>query len=172
MLTLFIIFASFRLIFATTKKVIFGWTINILEAVCMSIAGGMSVDYVLHMCHSYNHLPGDAPSKVREALEEMGVSVTSGAITTFCACISLFLCDMLWFRLFGCFIAMIVITAFIVSLVTLMALLAVVGPGEGKGYIYCRRNRNTVENEDSSAGASGGGKGEYEMKYVSRGGLL
>ena len=137
----------------------------------MSIAGGMSVDYVLHMCHSYNHLPGAAPSKVREALEEMGVSVTSGAFTTFCACISLFLCDMLWFRLFGCFIAMIVITAFVVSLVTLMALLAVVGPGEGQGYIHYR-NRKAVENEDSVAGASGGGKGEYEMKNKPRGGLL
>ena len=39
---------------------------NILEAVDISIAGGMSVDYVLHLAHSYNSQTGDHADKVRE----------------------------------------------------------------------------------------------------------
>ena len=53
------------------------------------------------------------------------------------ACIALFLCDMLWFRLFGCFIAMVIISAFFTSMVGMMALLAVAGPGDGQGEMPC-----------------------------------
>mmetsp|Transcript_34503 Transcript_34503/g.59278 ORF Transcript_34503/g.59278 Transcript_34503/m.59278 type:complete len:167 (-) Transcript_34503:380-880(-) len=98
------------------EMVFFGWEVDILVAIDISIASGMSVDYVLHLAHAYNGETGDHADKVRKALKDMGVSVASGMLTTFFACIALFLCDMLWFRLFGCFIAMVIITAFAVSM--------------------------------------------------------
>jgi predicted RND superfamily exporter protein len=88
----------------------------------------MSVDYLLHLVHSYKHQHGDSQKRVRGALEEMGVSITSGLITTFMACIALFLTDMLWFQLFGCFVAMVIFSAFFVAMIGLMALLAEFGP--------------------------------------------
>merc|ERR1711998_607428 len=100
-----------------------------------SIAGGMSVDYVLHLAHAYNGETGGHADKVRKSLKDMGVSVTSGMITTFMACIALFLCNMLWFRLFGCFIAMVIITAFAVSMTGMMSLLSLAGPGDGQGEV-------------------------------------
>ena len=42
---------------------------------------------------------GDAKVKTRLALEEMGVSITSGAMTTFFACCALYLCSFLWFKI-------------------------------------------------------------------------
>ena len=54
----------------------------------------------------------------------MGVSVTSGMVTTFIACVSLFTCDMLWFSLFGCFIAMVILSAYTTSMLFLMSMLA------------------------------------------------
>ena len=57
----------------------------------------------------------------------MGVSVFSGLVTTFIACIALFLTDMLWFRLFGCFIAMVIFSAFFTSMLGLMAMLSLFG---------------------------------------------
>ena len=126
----------------------------------------MSVDYVLHMCHSYNHLPGTSKEKARAALGEMGVSVWSGAFTTFCACIALFMCDMLWFRLFGCFIAMVIITAFAVSLLMLMALLAVAGPPAGRGYIHYSKARDgDTSNDQQDQGAR---VAELELKNTPR----
>ena len=71
----------------------------------MSIAGGMAVDYVLHMSHAYNHQDPSLTSseRVRLAMGEMGISVLSGCITTFGACCALFSCDLLWFKMFGYF---------------------------------------------------------------------
>jgi predicted RND superfamily exporter protein len=89
----------------------------------------MSVDYLLHLVHSYKQQRGGPQQRVRGALEEMGVSVTGGMITTFIACIALFLTEMLWFKLFGCFIAMVILSAFFVAMVGMMALLAEFGPG-------------------------------------------
>merc|ERR1712070_335092 len=113
--------------FVFAEMVVFGWSINLLEAVDIAIAGGMSVDYLLHLVHSYNHQTGETQDRMRKALEEMGVSVTAGGLTTFVACIALLLCDMLWFKLFGCFIIMVICSAFACSMLGLMALLASCG---------------------------------------------
>ena len=70
--------------------VIAGWEINIIEAIGISIATGMAVDYVLHLSHAYNHQPsGPAPERVRGALQEMGISILSGCFTTWIACLAL-----------------------------------------------------------------------------------
>ena len=126
-----VLYSIISLVFA--EMVIFGWKINLLEAIDISIAGGMSVDYLLHLVHSFNHQSGSADQKVRGALREMGVSVTSGLCTTLVACVALYLCDMLWFRLFGCFITMVVLSSFVSSMLGLMALLACFGAND-KGH--------------------------------------
>ena len=111
------------------------WKINILETVDISIAGGMSVDYVLHMAHAFNHYPGTSSERGRGALKQMGVSVLAGMFTTFIACIPLYLCDMVWFSGFGCFVTMVIVTAFFVSMSGLMAFLEVFGPDEPQGEV-------------------------------------
>ena len=126
-----VLYSIISLVFA--EMVVFGWKINLLEAIDISIAGGMSVDYLLHLVHSFNHQTGSADDKVRGALREMGVSVTSGLLTTLVACIALFMCDMLWFSLFGCFITMVVLSSFVSSMLGLMALLACFG-ADDKGH--------------------------------------
>ena len=56
-----------------------GWKIGIIEAVGISVATGMSVDYVLHLSHAYNHQPaGLAPDRVRGA-QEMSVFSAAAA---------------------------------------------------------------------------------------------
>jgi hypothetical protein len=120
------LYTVISLVFA--EMVIFGWSVNLLESVDISIAGGMSVDYILHLVHSYNHQTGTSFERVRKSLAEMGVSVTSGMGTTFIACIALFLTDLLWFKLFGCFIAMVILSAFFTSMSGMMAMLALFGP--------------------------------------------
>ena len=137
-------------------EVICGWTMNVLEAVCMSIAGGLSVDYVLHMSTSFHNSKGTAKDRVQQALQEMGCSVTSGAFTTLCSCISLLMANMLWFKLFGCFVAMVAITAFAVSTVALMALLAACGPSSEALQRKIAQHDDDDEDDDESREGSEG----------------
>jgi len=115
--------------------VFYGWELNVIESIDVSIAGGMAVDYVLHMSHAYNHQDPTLTSseRVRLAMGEMGISVLSGCITTFGACCALFSCDLLWFKMFGYFICTLIMSSFVVSNFGMMALLALCGPTNGKG---------------------------------------
>jgi len=111
--------------------VVFQWKINVIESIGISLAAGMAVDYVLHLAHSYNHQSGADPAeKVRGCLAEMGISITYGCITSFSACVALYLCDFLWFKIFGYFITMIITSSFFVSMLGMMAALVCFGPGE------------------------------------------
>jgi predicted RND superfamily exporter protein len=61
-----------------------GWKINVIESIGLSLAAGLSVDYVLHLMHAYDHHGADTPEeKMRSALTEMGISVTYGCMTSF-----------------------------------------------------------------------------------------
>ena len=99
------------------------------------VAGGMAVDYVLHMSHAYNHQDPSLTSneRVRRAMAAMGISVLSGCLTTFGACCALFSCELLWFKMFGYFICTLIFSSFIVSNFGMMALLAWYGPTGGRG---------------------------------------
>jgi hypothetical protein len=106
-----------------------GWVIGIIEAIGVSVATGMAVDYVLHLSHSFNHQPaGPAPERVRGALQEMGISILSGCLTTWIACIALYCCDFLWFRLFGCFVTMVIWSSFFITMTGVTAILSLYGP--------------------------------------------
>jgi hypothetical protein len=138
--------------------VFYGWELNVIESIDVSIAGGMAVDYVLHMSHAYNHQDPSLSSseRVRLAMGEMGISVLSGCITTFGACCALFSCDLLWFKMFGYFICTLIMSSFVVSNFGMMALLALCGPTNGKGDVaflkdprgYIRKLRGGAPAED------------------------
>lgn len=132
-----IAFGSLVTTVSTTLAVMvfYGWELNVIESIDVSIAGGMAVDYVLHMSHAYNHQDPSLTSneRVRRAMAEMGISVLSGCLTTFGACCALFSCELLWFKMFGYFICTLIFSSFIVSNFGMMALLAWYGPTGGRG---------------------------------------
>lgn len=127
-----------------------GWSIGVLESICMIIVVGMSVDYSVHLVHSYNHSPYPTRlEKTRTALTEMGVSVLGGAVTTFGASVFLFMAEMTFFYQFGLFIGMTIGLSCVFALVCLMAVLITIGP-EGTrvngnhvfGDLRCLRKRD------------------------------
>ena len=66
--------------------VFMGMKISVLEAVSMIIVVGMSVDYTVHLMHSYAECSEPRRfERARHAMTEMGVSVFGGALTTFIA---------------------------------------------------------------------------------------
>jgi len=60
-----------------TLIVMAGWKINVLEAIDITVAVGMAVDFSLHLAHTYVHASGDRFERTTKTLEVMGVSVLS-----------------------------------------------------------------------------------------------
>merc|ERR1712232_1365764 len=92
-----------------------------------------------HICHSYNEtrfIEGAAATrfqKTEHALTEMGVSVVSGAATTFLASLFLVAASFAFYYIFGVFMLMTVIFSLLVSLTMLPALLCILGPEGERG---------------------------------------
>merc|ERR1712187_615123 len=98
-----------------------------------------SVDYTVHVGHSYNecrYLDGALASRTartRHALTEMGISVVSGAATTFLASLFLLPTSFTFYFYFGIFMLATVVISLLVALTLLPALLSVFGPEDGRG---------------------------------------
>lgn len=120
---------------ALNLMIIAGWKIGLNEACCLVVAAGVSVDYVLHMAHSYNHQSGSKEERTRAALREMGISVTSGFITTVSSSFALVLCDFAIFLRLGQFLTMTLTSSWVITMFLMMSVLASVGPNEGQGDI-------------------------------------
>ena len=83
-----------------------GWSLGSIEAILISIVAGFSVDYVVHLAHSYNNSSGDTYERVQSAFGEMGSSVLNGMVTSVGASIPLFFCQLQFFRKFGTFLCL------------------------------------------------------------------
>jgi hypothetical protein len=82
------IFAMITIVYVLTSVtatlVAFGWTLGFLESICFAILIGISVDFVIHFCHSYAHQPGEVSrsDRTKFALIRMGPSILAAAFTT------------------------------------------------------------------------------------------
>jgi hypothetical protein len=90
---------------------LYGWTLGVIESVCLTLVSGFSVDYVVHYGLSYIECQEDGAfnlgkgrqNRVRFAFFEMGVSVLGGSVTTIGASAFLFFCTIGLFQKFGIF---------------------------------------------------------------------
>ena len=115
--------------------VVCGYEMSLNECCVILVAAGMSVDYLLHMAHSFNHSKGSKEERVRQSLKEMGISVLSGAITTMSAAISLCFCVFYIYSRLGVYLLWLISCAFVYSVTALTALLAEFGPNFGEALI-------------------------------------
>ena len=121
--------------FSLMGLVICGFSMSLNECCVILVAAGMSVDYLLHMSHSFNHQHGNKQERVRKALREMGISVFSGAVTTLSAAISLCFCVFYIYSRLGIYLIWLIVCAFVYSVTVLTALLAEYGPNDGEGLL-------------------------------------
>ena len=72
------------LVVVALLMVILGFEVDFLTSIALIVVVGLSVDYTVHLVHVYNHSTARTRAeKTRECLVVMGVSVLSGACTTF-----------------------------------------------------------------------------------------
>mmetsp|Transcript_21990 Transcript_21990/g.36677 ORF Transcript_21990/g.36677 Transcript_21990/m.36677 type:complete len:288 (+) Transcript_21990:133-996(+) len=109
--------------------VLVGWTLGIMESVCMTILVGLSVDYVVHMAHAYTvSQEDDNQSRIKHAMRSMAMGVTCGALTTILGSCFLINCVILFFSRFGTFIVFTLSAAYLHALLVFPAALAICGP--------------------------------------------
>lgn len=97
---------------------------------------GLAVDYVVHLAEAYNvsHYVR-RQDKTRDMLEKMGLSVISGAFTTFGAAAFMLGAQIQFIYEFGIFVIVTVCTSLLFSLFAFTSFLLILGPEGNTGSI-------------------------------------
>merc|ERR1711988_1600822 len=112
-----------------------GWELGTIESVCLTILAGFSVDYVVHLAHAFVQAEKkERVDKVRSALDEIGVSVLGGMLTSASAAIALMICKLQFFHKFGVFLMLTVSISWIWANIGFMASMAFFGPDDSTPY--------------------------------------
>lgn len=118
------------------------WSLGAVEAVSLSIIIGLSVDYFLHTAHWYSRtFAKTRKKKTLEMLSKIGFSILSAAAVAILACGVLDFCYLHVFARVGSIISATILAAVCLSLISLTALLFIIGPQYQNGWVgkCCRR---------------------------------
>lgn len=97
---------------------------------------GLSVDYVVHLAEAYRTSPySTRDGRVKSMLESMGLSVLSGAITTFGAAIFLLFAQIKFLHEFGIFVMSTVGISLLFAFLFFTTFMALCGPEGDTGSI-------------------------------------
>jgi predicted RND superfamily exporter protein len=107
---------------------LWGVSLDGVVVVNLVLAIGLSVDYSIHIAHSYLHAAGTREQKVTTALTEMGVSVVNGATSTFLAVLMLSLSKSYIFVVFFKLFFLTCLFGLSFAMMFLPVILSVVGP--------------------------------------------
>ncbi|KAK3093990.1 hypothetical protein FSP39_022604 [Pinctada imbricata] len=119
-----------------------GHGLGVIESINLYMVVGLSVDYVVHFAEAYRFSSHpDRKRRVGSMLENMGLSVTSGALTTFGAASFMLWADIRLISQFGLFVMTIISLSYIYSLFGFSAVMALFGP-EGDTGNLCVIGRN------------------------------
>jgi len=105
--------------------VMLGWQLGSIESILIAVIAGFSVDYVVHLAHSYEAAEVKTTSeRVESAFGDMGISVMNGMITSIAASIPLFFCQLSFFAKFGTFLCFTIAFSWIFANFVFMSALA------------------------------------------------
>lgn len=107
----------------------FGMHMNVVVAINLLLALGLTVDYSAHLAHAFMHVPGATKDdRVRGAYDKIGYSVFNGGMTTFVAALVLVFAKTYVFSVFfRCFMLIILFGLFFGGMV-LPVMLSLIGP--------------------------------------------
>ncbi|KAK3088168.1 hypothetical protein FSP39_015614 [Pinctada imbricata] len=111
-----------------------GLKLGVIESLNLCMVVGLSVDYVVHFAEAYrSSTSSEREGRIKSMLQSMGLSVASGALTTFgAACFMLGSKIQLIFQ-FGVFVMSIIFISFIYSLFGFTTFMAIFGPQGNTG---------------------------------------
>lgn len=117
-----------------TIFVIAGWKISVVESIAAIMVVGFSVDFTVHVVHSYLECTEDTrEARTAFALNTVGVSVLSGALTTLGSAFVLFFTTVVFMTRYGTVIFCIILFSLFYSMTWLPSMLATFGPQGNTG---------------------------------------
>ena len=109
---------------------------QVLESINVSLVVGLAVDYVVHLAVGYHASPcQDRHGRMKDMLRNVGVSVTSGAITTLGASLFMLFVKILFFMQFGIFMFATIGFSLFYALGLFTVMLGLIGPEGESGSI-------------------------------------
>lgn len=154
LISLYAIITVLCIIFVTVAiLVLFGWTLNVLESLAISVAIGLSVDFSLHYGVHYCMCPAENRElAVTYAVSRMGGPTAMAALTTAAAGAFMLPSTVLAYIQIGMFLVTVMTISWIYSTFFLGSLLRVGGPQHGYGqFSYTRCIRRYGSNGNSRA---------------------
>ena len=107
-----------------------------MESINLVLVVGLAVDYVVHLAEGYTRsLKKDRKGRTHDMLEEVGVSVLSGAITTMGAAALLLIAEIVFFFQFGLFIFCTILFSITYALLLFTTFMGLAGPNGTTGSI-------------------------------------
>ena len=108
-----------------------GWRLGIIEAVCVQVIVGLSVDYISHVAVAYVSTREKFMTRDERALASVrtvGGAVTAGWFSSVAAASCLFGCTIVFFSKFAAFVTVTLTTSFAHAVFVLPLALAALGP--------------------------------------------
>ena len=115
--------------------VLFGWELNILESVIISLAVGLSIDFTIHYGVAYRLADGDRKRRVEQSFNRVAPAVAMAAFTTFLAGSVCMPARVLAYQQLGIFLMLVMFTSWTFSTFFFMSLCTVLGPQGNFGQI-------------------------------------
>lgn len=122
-----------------------GWKLNVVESVTVSVAAGLSVDFVLHhavaYCLSASH--SSRQVRVKDAARVVSAPVAMSAVTTFVVGLCIMPSTILAYRQIGIFLMILVAVSWFFATFFFQALLCIAGPHGNFTQLrpFCRRSK-------------------------------
>ena len=122
---------------------------------CMVV--GLSVDYVVHLAEGYHRSAhADRMSRVKDMLEEVGISVFAGACTTLGASVFMLFAQILFIIKFGIFMLCTIGFSLLFALGFFTTVMGLVGPSGKTGDVtelykslFCSKGEENEDENDS-----------------------
>ena len=129
-MSLYSIFTIFLAICVTIGCLLaLGWELNIIESSIITIAVGLSIDFVIHYGVAYlNSTAKMRKGKMADAFRSVGMSVSMAALTTFLAGMSLLPTKLVAYRQVGSFLMIVMVISWLYATFLLQSLFAFIGP--------------------------------------------
>lgn len=116
-----------------------GWKFGMIESTSLIVFVGISVDYVVHICHQYIHaVEQDRKGRMEQSYNQIGRAVIGGSLTSCFSAFFLIICEASALSKFGVLLLTIILSSMVTSLVYLPSVVFIMGPEKDQGKIKCQ----------------------------------
>eukprot|EP00941_MAST-03F_sp_MAST-3F-sp1_P002455 g2455.t1 len=134
--------------------------LNMVTAINLLLALGLSIDYSCHVAHAFLSAQGTRDERAYKALNHTGRAVFNGGLTTFLATMCLSLSASYVFQVFFRMLVLIVVLAQYFGLIVLPVILSLIGP---PSYDPSKR-MDSLQSDEKGVGSSGRNLKEKETR--------